>query len=227
MKKRIKRRNQNHNPKQSATTARPLWWQEVFSDNKRKIATYLFFLLCTAIYYAPGFLQSLQTTPASIQKTKNQFLSWINEDSAWTGHWSATPEGGVDINTQGLSDVDMQITIWAKQGEIEGTIATRQICANFPVVNFVLLRGKVSGDTATVVAWDVIQGNSTDFARLKLEREGEVITVTPIDGLREWFPITAKLGRHSPESGKQPEPDQTYCAQEQLSFFRQHLQTNK
>lgn len=118
-----------------------------------------------------------------------------------------------------LSDTDMQITIWSKEGEIDGTIATKKICKSVPLVNYVLLRGKVSGNTATVVAWDIVQGHKKDFALLNIVRDGEVITVAPTEGFKEWFPATARLGKHPLEAGKVPEPDQTFCAEERKSFF--------
>lgn len=113
-----------------------------------------------------------------------------------------------------LSDVGMQITIWSKEGEISGTIATKKICENIPFVNYVLLRGEVSGNTALVVVWDIVQSKKTDFALLKIVRDGEVITVTPTEGLKEWFPAKALLGKHPTEAGKEPSPDQTFCAEE-------------
>src|SRR3546814_17322974 len=76
-----------------------------------------------------------------------------------------------------LSNVDMQITIWASQGEIDGTIATKEICKAIPVFNYVLLRGEVFGNTATVTAWDIVLGHKTEFAKLKLVRDGNIITV--------------------------------------------------
>jgi hypothetical protein len=161
-----------------------------------------------------------------VQQTASQFQSWAKEDEAWTGHWSSFPEGIVDMADMHLSDVDLQITIWASQGNIDGTIATKSICRSIPVLNYVLLRGEVSGNTAHVIAWDIVQGHKTDFAELDLIRDGDVITVVPTSGRKDWFPATARLGRHPSESGTEPEPDQTFCNAERNAFFKKLRSTS-
>ncbi len=176
-------------------------------------------MISAIIIKGPSLLQNARILSPEIHQTTSLFLSWAKGDSSWTGHWSSFPEGVVDMADMNLSDVAMQITIWSKEGEIDGTIATKEICKNIPLVDYVLLRGKVSGNTATVAAWDIIQGQKTDFALLKIVREGEAITVTPTEGFKEWFPATARLGRHPLKSGKAPEPNQTFCAEERKSFF--------
>src|SRR3546814_15367641 len=110
-------------------------------------------------------LQNARIIPKEVRETATQYQSWVKEDSEWTGHWSASPEGLADIADMQLSTVDMQITIWASQGEIDGTIATKEICKAIPVFNYVLLRGEVFGNTATVTAWDIVLGHKTEFAK--------------------------------------------------------------
>jgi len=177
---------------------------------------------------APTVLQNVRKLPDEARETYSQYRSWVKEDTEWTGHWSSFPEGVVDMADMRLSNVDMQITIWASQGEIDGTIATKVICRSIPVLNFVLLRGHVNGDTATVTVWDIVEGQKTDFAELKLVREGDVLTVTPLSGRKDWFPATARLGRHPREANVQPEPDSTFCAQEMKDFInKMHSQPGK
>lgn len=158
----------------------------------------------------PTLLQNARILPSEVRQTASQLQSWIKEDTAWTGHWLSSPKGIVDIADMRLSNVDMQITIWASQGNINGTIATKNICRSIPALNYVLLRGEVSGNTAHVTAWDIVQGHKTDFAQLRLIRDGDVITVTPSSGRKDWFPETARLSRHPDEPGIEPEPDQTF-----------------
>ena len=167
----------------------------------------------------PTLLQNARVLPNEVQKTTNQFQSWAKEDDEWTGHWSSFPEGYVDMADMQLSDVDMQITIWASQGNIDGTIATKRICKSLPVLNYVLLRGEVSGNTARVVAWDIVQGHKTDFAELTLIREDTAITVTPTSGRKEWFPATARLGKHPDETGEETHIDSSFCSDERKGFF--------
>ncbi len=69
-----------------------------------------------------------------------------------------------------LSNTDMQITIWATEGDIQGTIATGELCKVFPIWNFVLLSGEVSGDSAEVFAWDIIQGRRKYIAKFDFIR---------------------------------------------------------
>lgn len=164
-------------------------------------------------------LQNARILPTEVRDTVAQYRSWVKEDDAWTGHWSSFPEGIVDMADMHLSDVDMQIVIWASQGDIDGTIATKSICKSIPLVNYVLLRGEVSGNVARVVAWDIVSGHKSDFAELELVRDGDVVTVTPISGRVEWFPKFARLGKAPDESGTESEPDQAFCAEERKAFF--------
>ena len=168
---------------------------------------------------APQMLRNARILPKEVGETTVQFRSWLKEDSEWTGNWSAHPEAYADIADMQLSDADMEVTIWASQGKIDGTIATREICKAIPVLNYVLLRGEVLGNTAHVTAWDIVQGHKKDFAELKLVRDGSIITVTPTNGMKDWFPSSARLARSSPEPESEPEPDQAFCDLERKAFF--------
>jgi len=129
--------------------------------------------------------------------TRDQYLGWLKEDSAWTGDWSSFPEGIVNMGEMRLSEgIDLKVTVHAQNGELGGTIASGRICANVPVFDFLLLRGSVSGNTATVEVWDIIGGHSRVFERLNFVREQEVITVLTEAGDKSWFPNGARIGRH-------------------------------
>lgn len=177
-------------------------------------------VVSTILLNGPAMLQNARILPKEVIETKRQFKSWVKEDEEWTGHWSSFPEGIVNMEDLGLSDVDMEITIWASEGYIDGTIATKKICKSIPVFNYILLRGEVNGSTAHVIAWDVIQGHKTDFAELSLQREGEVLTVIPVSGQVAWFPESARLGRTPRESGIEPESDHSFCTEERKEFFK-------
>jgi len=176
-------------------------------------------VVSTIFLKGPSLLQNARILPTEIRQTTSQFLSWYKDDGDWTGHWSSFPEGIVNMEDMHLSDVDMQITIWAKEGSIDGTIATKSICNSIPMLNYILLSGEVSGTTANLNAWDIVQGHKIDFAQIRLVRDGDEITVTPVNGRKEWFPATARLGKHPLKPGEIPEPDQTFCDQERKSFF--------
>lgn len=190
------------------------------------IVTAVIGVLFTGLLNAPTLLENARKLPASYQQTSAQFLSWLHEDDEWTGNWSSFPEGLIDLEEMRLTDVDVQITIWASQGSIDGIIGTRAICKQFPFWDYVLLRGDVSGNSAKVVAYDYIGGRSKDFAELHLERHGNVVTITPVSGLTEWFPATARLGRHPMAPDERPEPDMDYC-DEELRGFIQELEPAK
>ena len=182
-------------------------------------------VLFTALLNGPTILENARKLPASIAQTKAQYLSWLHDDSEWTGNWSSFPEGIVDMEDMHLSNVDMQITIWSSQGQIDGTIATKKICKAIPLFNFVLLKGQVSGHSAQVTAWDIVLGHDVEFARLRLERDGDIMTVTPIDGAKAWFPTQARLGR-TPGNQK-PEPQSGFCAEESKALMEQVIQQTK
>lgn len=167
---------------------------------------------------APQVLQNSRILPNEVRETVAQYRSWVKEDSEWTGYWSANPEGLMDIAEMKLSNVDMQIKIEASQGEIDGTIVTKEICKEIPMFNYVLLHGEVFGNTANVTAWDMVQGHEVNFAQLKLVRDGDVITVTPTAGRKEWFPSKARLGRSTTEDSVGQESDQTFCAPERKAL---------
>lgn len=201
-------------PKESARVPVVPWYKRVWV-----VMSATTIAVSALLLKGPTLLQNARILPAEIRQTTSQFQSWAKEDSAWTGHWSSFPEGIVNMADMRLSDVDMQITIWASEGNIDGTIATKSICKSLPVFNYVLLRGEVTGKTARVTAWDILEGHKTDFAELELVRDGDVITVTPTAGRKEWFPSIARLGQHPDESGTQPEPDQTFCNEERKAFL--------
>ena len=210
-----KSKNRARPPQQVAPTIKVPWYKRVWV-----VVSATSVVVSAILLKGPTLLQNARTLPGEVRQTASDFQSWAKEDAAWTGHWSSFPEGIVDMADMRLSNVDMQITIWASQGNIDGTIATKSICRSLPVLNYVLLRGEVSGNTANVIAWDILQGHKTDFAELKLVRDGDVVTVTPASGRKDWFPATARLGRHPDESGVDPEPDRTFCAEERKAFFK-------
>jgi len=209
-----KSKNNTQPPQQVPPAAKVPWYKRVWV-----VVSVTSVVVSALLLKGPTLLQNARILPEEVRQTVSKFLSWVKEDEVWTGHWSSFPEGHVDMADMHLSDVDMQITIWASQGNIDGTIATKSICRSIPVWNYVLLRGQVSGNAAHVIAWDIVLGHKTDFAKLTLVREGHVITVTPTAGRKDWFPTTARLGRHAADPGSQPEPDQAFCSGERKAFF--------
>lgn len=170
----------------------------------------------------PQALHNSRVLPSEISKTISQFRSWLKEDSDWTGKWTAHPEGYADLEDMKLSNVDLEIVIWATEGQIGGTIATKRLCKALPMYNYIQLEGSVFGNSAKVTAWDIIGGRRVDFARLTLERDGHIMTVTPTSGNTEWFPASARISRDpsAPEEIDKLDADHTFCSAEREAFFK-------
>jgi len=151
----------------------------------------------TLVLNGPTILQNVRKVPAEVLATFDQYLSWVKEDEHWEGDWSTFPEGIVNMEDMKLSEnTDLKISLTAKNGVISGEISTGEICRNVPIFDFLLLRGKVSGNSARVMVWDIIDGKTIEFGELDLIREGGVIKTKPISGNTKWFPAGARIGKH-------------------------------
>ena len=149
----------------------------------------------TAGLNGPTLLENARKLPGEIEKTWTQYASWRHDDQAWTGDWSTFPEGILDVTDMRLSEgVDLKITLLAEGGELGGVIAAGTICSALPY-DYLQVRGRVSGNTAQLEVWDILQGQQVVFDRLKLIRDGDVITVHPAAG-SDWFPANARIGKH-------------------------------
>lgn len=172
----------------SPPTDKP-WWKSIWLKLSAGVAALA--LLLTNIN---SILSNARQLPGEWGKTADQFSSWYHEDAAWNGRWTSHPEGYVDEADMGLSKDDVEIRLSVENGEIDGTIATKGICDPVPFVDFVLLRGDISGGkTAHVVAWDIFGGHATDIAKLKLVRDGITMKVTFEEGANQLFPPEAKI----------------------------------
>lgn len=130
-----------------------------------------------------------------MQKTSHQFSSWYFQDDAWSGRWINNPEGYVDAEDMDLSKEPIAIDMKVTDGVIDGTIATRQICAAIPFFDFLLIRGNVSATrtSARVIVWDIFEGHRRDVAALDLKREAGVMIVVPKEGAVDLFPLRSRV----------------------------------
>lgn len=186
------------------------------------IASGICAIVAAILANGPEALRNSRILPSEFSKTISQFRSWVKEDSEWTGKWIAHPEGFADLADMQLSDVDLEIVIWATEGRIDGTIATKRLCNELPMFNYILLEGSVFGNSAKVVAWDLVGGHRVEFARLTLERDGYLMAVTPTAGNKEWFPATARIARDpsAPDEKDKLDADHTFCAAEKEEFLK-------
>lgn len=171
-------------------------------------------LVAGGILKGPEILESLRKLPADFRETIGQYKSWVYEDDAWTGNWSGHPQYIVNVPDMNLSeDTDLEMTIWATQGVIDGTITTTLVCKAVPF-DFLLLKGEVSGNQAQVIVYDFILGKETSFAFLVLSRGDDgVITVTNKDDPLGLFPASSvRLGSDGLPEGTKPEPTNALCS---------------
>lgn len=151
----------------------------------------------------PMLLSNAEKLPAEFERVSGKLLSWYYEDQAWTGLWSANPEGYVDSVEMKLSDVDIKLHLLSERGRIDGAISMKSICRVVPMFDYLLLEGKVSGDIATITAFDFIDGERKNFFRFSAKRDGVVITVSPEEEAREWLPVVpVRIGLHPFREGE-------------------------
>lgn len=188
------RKNEKWSPK-PLKPAKAAWYKSVWvivPGAASVIGTVLYVTLTDG----PTMLSNAEKIPAAFVSVKSKFLGWYYDDEAWSGMWSAFPEGYTDTEDMNLSKVDLHLDINAGQGKIGGVVTTHKICQALPAFDFVLVEGAVSGNEAKITVYDFIGGKRTDFAQLTLRREGRVMTVTPAGGRIDWFPKVARIGRH-------------------------------
>lgn len=171
--------------------ARIPWYRHVWI-----VLSFLGAALYGLVAHGPTLLANAEKLPSDFQHVSGQFLSWYYEDREWEGLWSANPGGYVDMGDMKLSDVDIKLRLAAEQGRIGGEIATKSICRAVPMFDYLLLEGKVSGNTAKVTAFNFIGGERKNFFRFTMQRDGVVITISLKEGSPAWFPSAARIGRH-------------------------------
>lgn len=165
-------------------------------------------------------ISNAEKLPNAVTSAKDKLLSWHYEDDQWTGVWSAKAEGYV--GGPALSDTDVHVEIVVSQGQVDGTIATKKICSIFPMWDFVLLQGQISGNAFDGVAWDIVQGERKNFALVHFQREGSFMKVTPKEGNVDWFPAEALIAQHPGAEPMTVGPvDQSYCYEEKMAFARE------
>lgn len=170
----------------------------------------------------PMLLSNAEKLPSEFERVSGKFLSWYYEDQAWTGMWSGNPEGYIDSVEMKLSDVDIKLHLLSEHGRIGGEISMKSICRVVPMFDYLLLEGKVSGDIATITAFDLIGGERKNFFRFSTKRDGVVITVSPEEGAREWLPaVPVRIGLHPPREGEDPYKQLTgICAVEKEELMK-------
>lgn len=184
----------------SSTQANVPWYRRVW---------FLITLVGAGLYgllaNGPMLLSNAEKLPSEFARVSGKFLSWYYEDQAWEGLWSANPEGYVDFEDMKLSDVDIKLHLLAEHGRIGGEITMKSICRVVPMFDYLMLEGKVSGDTATITAFDFIGGERKNFFQFSAKRDGVVMTVSPEEGAGEWLPpLPVRIGLHPFQESEDP-----------------------
>lgn len=170
----------------------------------------------------PTLLANAEKIPAEIERVSDRFFAWYYEDDAWEGLWSSNPEGYVDFEDMQLSaDSDVRLHLLAEHGRIGGEISTKSTCQVVPMFDYLLLEGTISGDTATITAFDFIGGERKDFFQFTAKRDGVVILVALKEGAQEWLPTPIRIGLHPDREGEDPYDQLTgTCALEKEELMR-------
>ena len=169
----------------------------------------------------PTLLVNAEKLPGEYARVSNRFFAWFYSDEDWEGVWSAGAEGYVDGASMNLSASDLVLHITPQRGRIGGEIAMPVICRATPLLDYYLLDGQVSGDTATITAYDYVGGYRQNFFRFNAKREGVVITVTPAAGAIDWLPTATRIALHPRVESEDPyKLLHGKCAAEREAFMK-------
>ena len=202
--------------------ATPTPW---FKNPYLVFATTVLLALFAGVLKAPDFFKSLNATPSAIEETRHKFMVWWKDDQLWTGSWSSFPEGVVDMASMHLSDTDIGVGLSAEEGVIYGKIESRNICKIAPLsFGFLFLQGNARGESAELVAYEIVEGEHRNLAALKATRTGDVLTLVQTGGVQGLFPGEIRIGRH-PDIDVQPSQDEpgsseNICEPEMRELFK-------
>lgn len=144
-----------------------------------------------------SILTDARGLPGEFQKTSDQFWQWYGEYEAWKGYWTNSPESDVTAEDLQLSHTAFRLEIeTAADGTFAGWIETPGICDKVPFFETLMIDGTIdSASRSEANIWDSVGGHRRVFARVALERDGDVITVRPTDDPGGIFSKATRIGR--------------------------------
>lgn len=156
------------------------------------------------IVHNDDFSRGLNRLPANMMGVLGNSLSWYFKDDHWSGHWSNYPEGISNIEEMNLSKTDIQIEIMNNRGMIDGMISSNEICKRFPISAFLLIKGEVGfyRTQADVEIYDIIDGKTAIFGKLKLIMDDGIMTVVPRGPIAKTMPRVFRIARN-PQADRQ------------------------
>ncbi|KQW52293.1 MULTISPECIES: hypothetical protein [unclassified Roseateles] len=153
--------------------------------------------ISSVLLNGPTYIANAEKMPGEFERVSNKFLSWLYEDEKWTGYFGTMPEAYADIEDMQLTKSDRKLTVhlMAERGYIGGEIVSQAICSGKPFPDYLLLEGRVSmsGDSASVVAWDVVGGKRQNYFTFSIEREPAVLTLRQMEGVQGVLPVPARV----------------------------------
>lgn len=142
-------------------------------------------------------LRQSRELPGEVGKTSQQFSSWFYDYPHWPGDWTSFPEGDVDIPDQNLTPEGIRLKLQVENGgQLDGTIETDGICKNVTYFESALIDGKITGaHTAKLAVFNFVEGHRRLMASIKVNRDGDSMTLTPVDDPFQILPASAKIAR--------------------------------
>lgn len=172
-----------------------------------------------------SILSNARALPGEVRKTSDQFSGWYGDYQGWKGRWTNDLEGMVDAAGLSLSSQPFRIDIDdTASGDIVGTLETKGICDKLPLFENLLVDGSISSSKyATIHVFDFIGGYRREFAVLRLEREGQVMRVTPLADHARVFARESRIAR-DPEGIGGPDNREAICPGKRAKFIERALE---
>lgn len=168
-----------------------------------------------------SILASSRALPGELGKTADQFSEWYGDYDGWKGHWTTNGEGYVDAAEMRLSSEKFELRIdEVKDGEIAGTIETQGICEKTSMFDQLMVEGQIlSSRSADIVVFEIIEGHKRPFAILDLRRNGDVLTIDPVDDPAKIFVPNTRVARDL-NVFDDPDAGLTICPQKREEFIK-------
>lgn len=176
----------------------------------------------------PDAIDGLMKLPPKATEAWHKFLGWKGDDAGWTGIWSNDIEGYVNNVDLAISNVEMRVDLAADKGMLDGMFATRELCKQIPLFNFVLVRGSSAFDSADAEIYDFIGGKERLFARVTLKRDGPVLVIQATEDRLGWFKGPVRLARAvGSDTATQDKARDSFCETERNEWVKKHLSPSK
>lgn len=196
-------RRQKRPKKPADTTPSKPWYQRAWVGAALVggVITTIVSGIGTILTNGPTYIANAEKMPGEFERVSNKFLSWLYEDERWNGYFGTAPEAYADLEDMRLtkSDPQLNLHLYSQRGFVGGEITSKAICGSRPFPDYLMLEGRVSlsGNSARVVAWDVVGGRRQNYFAFTIEQDGGVVlTLTHVEGLRDALPETARVARY-------------------------------